>query len=199
MDVPRKLVLKITATIEVLDADNVENTNTVHPLGSELNDRIGSGSAAVVLQESAEEAGAANERNEPQTKMCEQNTVGKYEALDEAWLASVSGRSGRGGLPGVVDAAGRDSFSAVTGQLYQLNRNARAPREGSMNSTVWELIKRLPATFSRQQFESVVPAAMKYDFGTQKFGIETSFNSIRRARQAYFSEFKKRDWIIPVL
>jgi hypothetical protein len=76
-----------------------------------------------------------------------------------------------------------------------------APRNvpiGSMNSAVLAQLKRLPTEFTRGQFESAVPRAMRFNPVTKHFGVRTKLPSIRRAQQAYFSEFKKRGWVVSV-
>jgi hypothetical protein len=83
-------------------------------------------------------------------------------------------------------------------QLYELDRMAPPPRIGSVNSGVMALLRQLPARFTRDQFESVVPKAMRYNPVTKQFGVQTNFPNIRRAQQAYFSEFKKRGWVVQV-
>jgi hypothetical protein len=99
-----------------------------------------------------------------------------------------------------VDPTRLDALLAATEEMFQINQHARPPREGSTNSAVWKLAQQLPAAFSRKQFESVVPVAMRYDPNTRQFGITTkfSFYGITRACQQYFSEFKKREWIVPI-
>jgi hypothetical protein len=82
--------------------------------------------------------------------------------------------------------------------LYQLDVSVRPPRVGSVNSAVWTLAGQLPSPFTRDQFESVVPKAMRYNPVTGAFGVRTSIQGIRQARQAYFSEFKKRRWLVHV-
>jgi hypothetical protein len=98
-----------------------------------------------------------------------------------------------------IEASSVGSGITVYGQqLYELDRMAPPPRIGSVNSAVLALLRRLPARFTRNQFESVVPKAMRYNPVTKQFGVQTSFLNIRRAQQAYFSEFKKRGWVVPV-
>ena len=97
-----------------------------------------------------------------------------------------------------IEASSVEPRITVYGQqLYELDRMASRPRMGSVNSTVLALLQQLPARFTRNQFESVVPRAMRYNPVTKQFGVQTSFPNIRRARQVYFSEFKKRGWVVP--
>jgi hypothetical protein len=82
--------------------------------------------------------------------------------------------------------------------LYKLNGAVPPPRIGSMNSAVLAQLKRLPTEFTRTQFQSAVPRAMRFNPVTKQFGVQTKLPSIRRAQQAYFSEFKKRGWVVAV-
>lgn len=83
-------------------------------------------------------------------------------------------------------------------KLYTVNKLTPPPRTGSINWEVWDRAAQLPQPFTRSQFESVVGPAMRYDAVTEKFGIPTNFPTLRRARQQYFSEFRKRQWIVEV-
>jgi hypothetical protein len=87
-------------------------------------------------------------------------------------------------------------YTAFGEQLYKLNSSVQPPRIGSMNAAVLAQLKRLPTEFTRSQFESVVPRAMRFNPVTKQFGVQTNFPSIQRAQQAYFSEFKKRGWVV---
>jgi hypothetical protein len=108
-------------------------------------------------------------------------------------------REGRSGPSILIEAASVEPGITVYGQqLYELDRTTRPPRMGSVNSAVLALLRQLPVRFTRNQFESVVPNAMRYNSVTKQFGVQTSFRNIRRAQQAYFSEFKKRGWVVPV-
>jgi len=98
---------------------------------------------------------------------------------------------------GNAEAAASSEYTAHGEPLYELDQNARAPRIGSVNSAVLALLKQLPPSFTRNQFEAVIPKAMRYNPVTRNFGVRTTFPSIQRAQQAYFSEFKKRGWVVP--
>jgi hypothetical protein len=96
-------------------------------------------------------------------------------------------------------AASAESGITVYGQqLYELDRTAAPPRIDSVNSAVLALLRQLPQRFTRNHFESVVPRAMRYNPVTKEFGVQTNFPNIRRAQHAYFSEFKKRGWVVRV-
>jgi hypothetical protein len=98
-----------------------------------------------------------------------------------------------------LDGTPVDSGITVYGQqLYRLDATVPAPRIGSVNSAVFALLRQLPPQFTRNQFESVVPRAMRYNPVTKEFGVHTNFPNIRRAQHAYFSEFKKRSWVVTV-
>jgi hypothetical protein len=97
-----------------------------------------------------------------------------------------------------AEAAAISEYTAYGERLYELNPNAPVPRMGSVNAAVLTLLKQLPADFTRDQFEAVIPKAMRFDPVTGSFGVRTAFPSIRRAQQAYFSEFKKRGWVVPM-
>jgi hypothetical protein len=111
-------------------------------------------------------------------------------------------------LEGHAPASGSDApapdfpimpeYTAFGEPLYKLDTSVAPPRIGSMNSTVLGQLKRLPTEFTRSQFESVVPRAMRFNPVTKQFGVQTNFPSIQRAQQAYFSEFKKRGWVVAV-
>jgi hypothetical protein len=65
-----------------------------------------------------------------------------------------------------------------------------------VNSAVLELLKQLPPSFTRDQFEAVIPKAMRFNPVTGGFGVPTTFPNLQRAQHAYFSEFKKRRWVV---
>jgi hypothetical protein len=97
------------------------------------------------------------------------------------------------------DGASEEFGITVYGQqLYELDPTTAPPRIGSVNSAVLALLRQLPQRFTRNQFESVVPRAMRYNPVTKEFGVQTNFPNIQRAQHAYFSEFKKRGWVVPV-
>ena len=81
--------------------------------------------------------------------------------------------------------------------LYELDHTVPPPRVGSVNSAVLTLLEQLPLSFTRDQFEAVIPHAMRFNTATGHFGVRTTFPNIQRAKQAYFSEFKKRRWVVP--
>ncbi len=89
------------------------------------------------------------------------------------------------------------SDSASGEPLYELNPAAQPPRVGSMNFSIVALLKQLPPTFTRGQFEGEVSRAMNFNPKTGYFGVRTNFPTLKRAQQAYFSEFRKRQWIMP--
>ena len=82
--------------------------------------------------------------------------------------------------------------------LFEVGHSVPPPRVGSVNAAVWTLATQLRSPFTRDQFEAVVPKAMRYNPVTGAFGVRTRFEGIKRARQAYFSEFKKRRWLVRV-
>ena len=97
-----------------------------------------------------------------------------------------------------TEAATTSEYTAYGEPLYKLDHTIPPPRVGSVNSAVLTLLRQLPPSFTRDQFEAVVPKAMRFNPVTGKFGVKTSFPNIRRAQQAYFSEFKKRQWVAPI-
>jgi hypothetical protein len=97
-----------------------------------------------------------------------------------------------------LEAAANSEHTAYGEPLYELDRTVTPPRVGSVNSAVLTLLKQLPPSFTRDQFEAVIPKAMRFNPVTGNFGVRTTFPSIRRAQQAYFSEFKKRRWVVPL-
>jgi hypothetical protein len=99
---------------------------------------------------------------------------------------------------GSSSAALDSEYTAYGEPMYELNRAARPPRVGSTNSAVLTLLKHLPASFTRDQFEAVIPRAMRFDPSTGNFGVHTTFPTVKRAQQVYFAEFKKRGWVVPV-
>jgi hypothetical protein len=99
---------------------------------------------------------------------------------------------------GLIEAAASSGYTTYGERLYKLDRTVQPPRVGSMNSAVLTLLNQLPPAFTRDQFEAVVPKAMRFNPVTRNFGVRTSFPTIERAQQAYFSEFKKRGWVVPV-
>jgi len=122
------------------------------------------------------------------------------ELQDFRFLDEIEGRAA---APGPSDAPLPDIPVTATGMafgepLYRLNGTVPPPRIGSMNSAVLTQLKRLSPVFTRSQFESVVPRAMRFNPVTKQFGVRTNFPTIQRAQQAYFSEFKKRRWVVPV-
>lgn len=98
----------------------------------------------------------------------------------------------------IEPSSGEPGITIYGQQLYELDPMARPPRIGSLNSAVLALLRQLPARFTRNQFESVVPKAMRYNPVEKQFGVQTTVRDIRRAQQSYFSEFKKRGWVVPV-
>jgi hypothetical protein len=117
--------------------------------------------------------------------------VGEYPHSPEA----TSSGSGNGRH---IQAVASSEYTPYGKPLYELDRTVQPPRVGSMNSAVLTLLKQLPPAFTRDQFEAVVPKAMRFNPVTRNFGVRTSFLTIERAQQAYFSEFKKRGWVVPV-
>ena len=99
-----------------------------------------------------------------------------------------------GALSAPLPPAG--SRSRYRGPMYRVNTEAQPPRRGSTNWEVWERALKLPPPFPRDQFESVVGPAMRYDATTGTFSIATNFRDLRQAQQAYFSEFRKRRFIV---
>ena len=95
------------------------------------------------------------------------------------------------------EAAASSEHTDYGEPLYELDLTVQPPRVGSMNSAVLTLLKLLPASFTRDQFEAVIPKAMRFNPVTRNFGVKTGFPTIKRAQQAYFSEFKKRGWVVP--
>jgi hypothetical protein len=86
--------------------------------------------------------------------------------------------------------------SQYPGPVYKINSQVQPPRRGSTNWEVWDRASKLPSPFTRADFESVVGPAMQYDNASGKFQISTNFRDLRQAQQAYFSEFRKRKFII---
>lgn len=97
-----------------------------------------------------------------------------------------------------AEAAASSGYTAYGEPLYELDHTSPPPRIGSVNSAVLALLKQLPPVFTRDQFEAVIPKAMRFNPVTGKFGVRTTRPSIQVAQHAYFSEFKKRGWVVPL-
>lgn len=138
--------------------------------------------------EQLQEAGTVRLRFAVDLKLEGFSLLGEENELDGCSGPSVS----------IDTSSVEPGITAYGQQLYELDRMAPPPRIGSVNSAVLALLRQLPARFTRNQFESVVPKAMRYNPVTKQFGVKTSFPDIRRAQHAYFSEFKKRGWVVPV-
>jgi hypothetical protein len=108
---------------------------------------------------------------------------------------SVLGNDGESGAGS--DIPEERELASYREPVFELG-NAAPPRIGSTNAAVWTLLKHLPSPFTREQFEAVIPKATRYDAATGEFGISTRWRNIKLAKQGYFSEFKKRGWIVPV-